>query len=570
MFKDTSAGKRGLWKEFYASQVKKYWYIYLAGILAVMITNITEVLVPKFSQWAIDLVSGNTASLPDFIKNKEDPLMFLGLLLGVNVVIAFFTRAGWRQFLGKRTHYAGRKIRKELWANLSKQNLNVFGSYPIGDLVNRSITDINPARFILGFTIVMSSDIIFFCLLGTAMMFQINVTIASAVLVIFLFLPLIIYPIIRKEYDLHDTAQETLSSLSDSISQMLNSVRLQKITGMEKPWLDRLGRESKSYANDQLTLERTAWTVFPVSNIVVVLAYSAILGIGLYEFRSGSLTAGEFVALISLVAIISGPVIEVAINILEWQKGLSSLDRICEVIQLEGDTLDSHEQKIKLDLDEYTLEVKDLSFAYSATQPFVLDRVSKTLKQGKSLGITGKVGSGKSTFLNIVAGIQKSCPGHVYINGIDISELNRREITGLISLVSQTPFLFAGSVKENLSLEKQFSDEKLWEVLADVGLKEDFEKFDDQLETQIGEWGISLSGGQKQRLALARNLLRPRPIMLFDDCLSAVDTKTEALIQNSIKRIAKNSILVWVAHRKSTIGSCDEVADLDNGRFVDA
>jgi len=337
---------------------------------------------------------------------------------------------------------------------------------------------------------------------------------------------------------------------------------------MEQSWSARLSEESSDYAAKQFELERTAWNVFPISNVIVVIAYAVILAVGINELNNDALTAGEFVALVSLVSLVSGPVVEIASNLLEWQKGISSLDRICELVELEGDVVTGPSAAV-FNSDAPEIDIKNLSFSFGVQQESLLKGLDFSLKSGASLGITGKVGAGKSTLINIIAGIQKVPRGKVFIKGIDITQLSRKDITAQISVVPQTPFLFAGSIRENLNLDKDFPDEILWKVLDDVCLKNDFYFLANQLDTQIGEWGISLSGGQKQRLALARNLLRPKPIMLFDDCLSAVDTKTEAKIQTVITEKSVDKALVWVAHRHSTIKQCDRVVELVAGRFKD-
>lgn len=568
MYKKRAVKNTSSWKSFYSNQLKKHWLAYFAGVGCVMLTNITEVLIPKFTQWAIDLVSGSQENLPSLFKNSNNPLAALSFALLLNILLAFFTRAGWRIFLAKRTFYSARKIRKEMWKSLSHQNLSVFSKFPMGDLLNRNITDINPARFILGFTLVMTSDIVFFVVFGFLFMFFIHPLIALSVLVTFVFLPVFVYPILKEEYDLHNRAQESLSVLSDSISQFLGSIRLQRITGMEKTWVDRLTEESKEYSKKQYKLERTAWKVFPISNINILVSYVFIVGFGLYEMKENSLTSGEFVALISLVSLISGPVTEIASNILEWQKGASSLDRICEIIELESDDPNHRSESSSLtSVDNFKLELKNLTFSFTPNSPPILNGINLSIKQGESLGVVGRVGSGKTTLLNLIAGIDKSDSNSIFIGNRAINSLNRKEITSLVSYVSQVPFLFAGSVRENLCLESEFSDQELWEVLRATALYDEIKSYESGLDTQIGEWGISLSGGQKQRLALARNLLRPRPIMLFDDCLSAVDTATEKHVQASIEKISDNSILIWVAHRESTVKNCDKVVEIVDGRL---
>lgn len=540
------------------------------GIVAVMLTNATEVMVPKFSQWAVDYASGNIDSLPVYLSNFNDPLYVIGVGLICNIALAFFMRAAWRQFLGKRTHYAARKIRKQIWNSLSSQNARVFTNYPLGDLINRSITDVNPAKFILGFTIVMTSDIVFFSLLGLGMMFSIDFYVASAVLVVFIALPLLVMPVLKKEYDLHDKSQSSMSKLSDSIAEMIGAIRLQRVAALEKPWVKKLHLETEDYASKVLKLERTAWSVFPISNIVVIAAYMMILVVGFLRFKNGHLTAGEFVALIALVSLISGPITEIASNILEWQKGFSSLDRICEILELERTESQDSTSAISSGSDVIkTLELKNLCFSFGTNSGYVLRDISLTVNKPESIGLMGKVGAGKTTLLNIIAGLEPIRNGKVFLFGHDVVKLTRKQITDHVSYVSQTPFLFAGSIRENLSLDRDFSVDDLWKVLEQVGLKKEFLEQPNGLDTQIGEWGLSLSGGQKQRLALARNLLRPKPIMLFDDCLSAVDTKTENLIQRSIAEIASDSILIWVAHRESTLSACDRVFTLTEGSLHD-
>jgi ATP-binding cassette, subfamily B, multidrug efflux pump len=570
MFKDVSKNKRGLWKSFYSLQVKKHWLMYMGGILAVLFTNATEVMVPKFSQWAVDYVSKTPDALPAFLRGFENPLYVIGVALILNITVAFFMRAAWRQFLGKRTHYAARKIKKQIWNSLSKQNMKVFSDYPMGDLINRSITDVNPAKFILGFTIVMTSDIVFFTVLALGMMLSIDVYVAMSVIVVFITLPMLVYPVLKKEYDLHEASQKSMSRLSDSIAEMISSVRLQRVAALEKPWLTKLSSESKDYSARVLTLEKTAWSVFPISNGVVIAAYLMILIVGFYRFSLGHLTAGEFVALVALVSLVSGPITEIAANILEWQKGFSSLDRICEILQLEEleKTNAAFVDHCEVS-DTVALSIENLCFSYRANSPHILKNISVNLDRSESLGIMGRVGTGKTTLLNIIAGLEAVQNNKVFIHGRDIKSLTRKQITEMVSYVSQSPFLFAGSIRENLSLNKNYDDLQLWDILEKVGLKQEFKSQPDGLETQIGEWGLSLSGGQKQRLALARNLLRPKPIMLFDDCLSAVDTKTEALIQRSIAEVASDSALIWVAHRESTLETCTRLLRLNEGNLYE-
>lgn len=560
------APRKGLWKPFYIEHLKKHWLFYSFGVASVALTNITEVMIPKFSQWVVDYVSKGKDSLPSFFGDSSDPLFILGLALVFNIFLGLVSRMGWRQFLGKQTHIAARDIRNVLWKNLSSQNLNVFNKFPTGDLINRSISDINPARFIFGFTLVFSADILFLSLIGMGVMLSIDMYVAFSVIGIFCLLPLIVSLIMKKEYELHDQAQSKLSLLSDTISEMLSSVRLTKVAGMHGVWLSKLDKETDDYASKQFELEKLNGYLWPISNTAIILAYAAVMGVGLYRFSGGFLTAGEFVGLMSLVLIVRGPLVDLSINILEWQKGISSLDRICELIALEGELMTTGKEK-PYSNSQQRINISNLNFTYPALSKPLFENLDLTVSEGESVGIVGKIGAGKTTLVNILSGIVKTTDGRVELCGKEISSMSRKEVTSLVSVVGQVPFLFAGSVRENLNLDVKFSDEELWQVLSDVRLDTYFKSFDSGLDTEIGEWGVSLSGGQKQRLALARNLLRPRPVMIFDDCLSAVDVKTEAHVQRAISERAGESAAVWVAHRKSTLSRCDRIYTLRDGRF---
>ena len=198
----------------------------------------------------------------------------------------------------------------------------------------------------------------------------------------------------------------------------------------------------------------------------------------------------------------------------------------------------------------------------------LLHGVTFKVGRGESIGIVGPIGAGKSTLIKLVSGMLEPPIGSVYINGHDVARLSHNDWIGSLSLVPQRSFMFGGTLKHNLSLGEELTDDQLWAVLDIVELGQDVRRWPDQLNSKLGEWGVNLSGGQRQRLALARALLRTRDILLLDDCLSAVDAETEERILVKILPLLQSRTCIWIAHRASTLRLCQRVFELVEGRLV--
>jgi ATP-binding cassette subfamily B multidrug efflux pump len=208
------------------------------------------------------------------------------------------------------------------------------------------------------------------------------------------------------------------------------------------------------------------------------------------------------------------------------------------------------------------LEVHNLSYTFDESTP-LFAHLNFKLKKGERLGITGPIGAGKSTLLSILTGLEREVSsGSVTLFGKPFSAYSHDHLRHYIGHVGQKPFLFADSIRVNVAMNSDLSDEEIWKFIDLAGLKEDVESFPNKLDTQLGEWGINLSGGQKQRLTLARALARKPKLLFLDDCLSAVDTITEERILKNLDQHLKDVTLVWVAHRKSTLKYCNQTFEL--------
>ncbi|MEN9836262.1 MAG: hypothetical protein RL011_2455 [Pseudomonadota bacterium] len=556
-------------KRLYVGALKTNWMSYLFGTVALFSCSISEVLIPKFVQWSLDLLGGKADSLPRWLAagSRVTSLHWLIIMLLVALVVGLFGRLGWRQLLARQTHVAGKDIKTRLWGVLRHLPLDTFHDYSLGDLMNRATGDWNAVRAIHGFTLVQTLDLIFFSALSIGCILWINLPLGLAALAILPFLPLPILRLARREHDLHASAQDQLGKLSDAVTQSLSTIRLQRATASEGPWEERLGKEAKAYSEERFKVVKTGWKIYPLAALPSLCAYAVMLIWGVRLVQSGELTVGQFVAMQSYVLMLQGPLADMGECIAEWQRGFASFGRIVEIFNLQALAERWLGKATRPSRDEPRITVDHLNFAYSPSGRNILSDVTLQVEPGSHIGIFGPIGAGKSTLLGLIAGLTEAPRSAVRLADVDVDDLDRTWLAQYVTMVPQRAFLFAGTIRYNLELDQSIADSELWRVLELVQLAGDVRRLNDGLDSWVGEWGINLSGGQKQRLALARALLRRRPIVLLDDCLSAVDAVTEEAILHGLKAQLRGATVIWVAHRLSTLKLCDQVYKLDHGRL---
>lgn len=545
----------------FIENLRKHRLAYGLGTLAMLMTSVSEVFLPKFIQWSIEVLTDKNSVDPHGTLDK----LVLGLV--ISLTVGWLGRIGWRQILARQTHLAGHDMKTRLWSVLKDQPLSLLDRFSLGDLMNRATADWNKTRFIHGFTIVLTFDLIFFTTLSVVSMLMIHVKLALLCLCIIPFLPRQIIKISRREYTFHQVAQEQLSLLSDLISQAVKTVRLQRATASEKVWEEKLRSYAKEYAARQFKVLHASWQIFVLGALPTIFAYGILFTYGVMEVQAGRVSIGAFIALQSYVLLLQSPLFELGAVISEWQTGFASFHRLAEIYNLERETKVTSEALVhRFHNPQIAVRLQDLSYSYDQKQD-VLNHIDLIIPQGEKLGLIGPIGAGKSTLVNIVGGLLENPRGLVQIHGLSLEQGQRDWIVKQITMVPQKPFLFAGSIRHNLSPMGTVDESAMIEALKTVELWDDVQKFVGGLDCWIGEWGINLSGGQKQRLSLARALLKPSPILILDDCLSAVDSITEARILGQLKIKLANHTVIWTAHRLSTLQLCDRILRLEDGRL---
>lgn len=547
-----------IWKNF----IKSRWFKYCLGALAVLLTNLMQILAPKNIGWIVDFFTDK--SIPNiFIGNtKEETFfrLFLTLLCSRFFINVF--RFMWRITLGRQTHHACGVLRRDVWEHarfFSKDDLNK--KFTKGVLMNAEVSDTNSARFIFGFTLVAIFDLIFLGLFTFITMAFIHLKMAMFSFVILLFVPYLVRKLSKEEVEQYKRVQDVLSQFNDLSSQAISTIKLQRLTQTGNYWEKRLLEVAANHRRERLKGINLNLLYIPVMGIATIVSFILVFSLGIYYTLNNQMTVGDFISMQGLVFLLHDPLMTFGFVISEWKKAFTALTRLAEIYFHPKDQTLIQSGKV-ITPQHNVFNVENLNFSYPGTDFNVISNLNFKLDQKERLGIIGPIGSGKSTLISILSGLERKYNGEVSFFGSNFNSYGHQDIRNVIGQVGQKPFLFADSIKVNVAVDKNLSDDEIWHFLDLAGLKSDVENFPDKLETQLGEWGINLSGGQKQRLTLARALAKKPKVLLLDDCLSAVDTITEEKILKNLDEYLKDETLIWVAHRKSTLKYCTRTIDL--------
>ncbi|MCL1813348.1 MAG: ABC transporter ATP-binding protein/permease [Treponema sp.] len=555
--------------------LKKYRFPYVWGFICLIIVDAAQALIPQFIRRAVDRITAGNFEMIDIIR----PCL---AMLGVMLLVAS-GRFLWRYFI----HGASRKIETELrdrlFSHLLTLSYDFYQKHKIGDLMARAINDISGIRMALGWGLVTLVD-------GTIMATAILVIIfiqdprTAAFCIIplpFITLMMLIFgrSIGRRFY----RANETYSAMSDTVQETFAGIRVVKSFVKEWWFTKKFGKTNDDYRDANMELIKIYGTFFPLVSFFAGLTTIILLLVGGRRVVMGYISAGELVALFSYLQMLIWPLMGAGFMVNMIQRGAASMGRINELLHSEPSIRDSEKPQRALQSKEPVIEIKNLSFSYPAAitekndkeKPSVqvLNDISLSIPAGTVFGITGRTGSGKSTLIKTFVRMVDPPAASVFVHGIDVRELELRELRRLFGVSPQDSYLFSDSIKSNIAYGNKDDDESDYTALTQAAflsaLDGDLASFADGWETLIGERGLTLSGGQKQRVAIARALLSAPEILVLDDAFSAVDAETEKRILTGIleERHGNNSLktTIIISHRVSTLSSAGMVAVLDEG-----
>ncbi|MCO4792613.1 MAG: ABC transporter ATP-binding protein [Bacteriovoracaceae bacterium] len=554
-------------KNIFWTYIKNNLSMYVIGALMVILTNGMQVLSTRNMGWILDFFTDKP--LPEILSGytKLDTFHLLFGIMFVSRILLTIGRFGWRMTLARQTHFASGMLRARVWDKVRYfKSHDLSSKWTKGVLMNASTSDVGSSRFIFGFTLVAVFDVLFLGILTLGAMFLINVPLTLMSLVVMLFLPIAVKKLSELEIKRYGVAQNTLSEFNDISSQVISTIKLQRLTQTGDYWEERLKKSAKDYQNKRYDLLKTSLRYIPVMGSSSLTSYGVLFFMGIGAVVNGSLSIGDFIAMQGLIFLLQDPLMELGFIISEMKKGFTSLERLTEIYTTDMDTSLLKEGREVSETEEL-MNIRNLNFSYD-NGPGLITDLSFVLKKGDRLGITGQIGTGKSTLVKILSGLIRGYEGEVFLAGKPFDFYGHDNLRKYIGQVHQKPFLFAESIKSNIAMDEDLSNDEIWRILKVAGLSKDVKLFPYGIETPLGEWGINLSGGQKQRLTIARALSRKPRLLFLDDCLSAVDTVTEEEILKNLDQELSETTLVWVAHRKSTLKYCNKILDFDQDQKV--
>jgi len=545
---------------------KKYWFKLLTGIIITIIARIFQLVMPSYVKYSIEVVENYVAQ--EISKSTASQLLleYILIIVGAALLSGFFTFL-MRQTIINVSRYIEYDLKNEIFDHYQFLNLNFYKKNRTGDLMNRISEDVGQVRLYAGPAIMygMQTLTLFVCLIP--LMFIKAPTIAFYSLLPLPILSVLIYQISRIIHKRSTKVQEYLSTLSTFAQESFSGVSVIKAYSLE-PQINSevkvLALEGKDKSMDLAKVN--AW-FFPLMILLIGISNIFVIYVGGKQYINGEIESiGTIAEFILYVNMLTWPV-----AIVGW---LTSIVQRAEASQKRINEFLNEQPSIKNEVVEHTpiqgkIEFKKVTFTYEDTHITALKDISFTIKDGQTVALIGKIGSGKSTILNLITRLYDVSSGTILIDEVPIKKLNLFSLRSSIGVVPQDAFLFSDTISNNIRFGKEdATDKEITEVTKEAAVHNNIMGFSKKYETVLGERGITLSGGQKQRISIARALLKDPEIYLFDDCLSAVDTETEEEILNNLKKASRNRTTLIVSHRVSSAKNADKIIVLEDGKVL--
>ena len=549
-------------KQLLVDFIKKHIRSYIAGILILIFTSFVNMIIPKILGYITDGL--NSRNMP-----QDQIVRYVLLLFGV-VVAAFGLKFIWRYLLIGNCRSVEIYLRGHLFKHMQTLPVNFYSNNKTGNLVAYAINDVQAVRMTFGFGSIQILDGLSASLISIYFMAStINPTLtlmALAPVPVAVFVMVMVGKLIRERFK---KVQEAFAAISDKVQENISGIRVIKAFAQEKEEVDNFLKYSKQRVDTQMNLTRISALLGPCAQACFGVSFLLFIVYGSGQVIKGVITLGDYVAFNSYMMAIMGPVMNISRIIDVLQRGIASYKRLNEIFDTPAGILQSESEPDISDI-KGGLEIRNLNFSYPGAPRRALKGVNIKLEKGKTLGILGKTGSGKTTLVNLLLRLYDVDDGRIFIDGSDINSIPVDLLRESIGYVPQDNFLFSTTIRNNIEFFRNlYSDFEIEEAAKISGVYDNIVSFPDGFDTVVGERGVMLSGGQKQRISIARALVKKPSLLILDDSLSAVDTKTEEEILTNIREHLKRRTGIIISHRVSTVKFADEIIVMDNGRITE-
>lgn len=551
----------------------------LTGLFFSAMITVCQAFIPQVIRISVDGVLGSDLSkIPEWVKAflseetiRENPGKMLTiaafaviLLAAINIAANYYSKV----FAAKGSESFVKGMRDQLYDHIQKLPYSWHVKNQTGDIIQRCTSDVDVVRNFVTNQLMEVFRIIFLIVFYMVIMFSMNVKIS---LIAVSFFPIVIlysgyfFSKIAQHFQEADEAEGILSSV---VQENLTGVRVVRAFGRESFERKRFDEKNERFAGLWIYLGKFLSLYWSIGDLITGIQILTVICMGVLFTVDGNLTVGEFIAFVSYNSSMAWPVRSLGRIISEMSKAGVSIDRIAYILDEKEEDDRPGVTKPAINKD---IVFDNVNFKYEEGAA-VLKNVSFTVPAGKTFAILGNTGSGKSTLvhlLNRLYDLPDGC-GKITIGGVDIRDIDRQYLRSQIGMVLQEPFLYSGSIKENVGITRKSSAfDDIREACEIACVDSAIDSFTDGYETIVGERGVTLSGGQKQRVAIARMLVEHTPVMIFDDSLSAVDAQTDAMIREALKKRMAGTTVILIAHRITTLMQADCIMVLEDGAVAE-
>lgn len=563
------------------SYLNKYFWKYKVhlglGIIFLTISIVFQILPAQLVRFALDLVSSNLKMYQSlegmdlqsaFKETLDERIVFYGVLILCIALLRGFFLFLVRQTIIVMSRHIEYDLKNEIYAQYQRLPLSFYRKNNTGDLIARISEDVSKVRMYLGPAVMYGLNMIILFLILIPIMASINLKLTLYALLPLPILSVSIYFVNNIINKRSEEIQESLSWLSTFVQEAFSGIRVIKSFAREIDSVDKFGDESKEYKKRSLKLAQVNALFFPLIMSLIGLSTILTVYVGGMEVIAGKISIGNIAEFILYVNILTWPVTSLGWVTSIIQRAAASQKRINQFLNETNSIISV--QNLEKEI-QGKLVFDNVSFVYPDSGIEALKNVSFEVKPGESIAVLGTTGSGKSTIANLICRMYDATEGSVLVDDEKIENYKPAFIRSQIGYVPQDVFLFSDTISNNIAFgTEHVSEEQIIKSAKDADLYDNILDFPKQFETILGERGITLSGGQKQRLSIARAIVRSPKILILDDCLSAVDTKTENTILNSMKRVMQGRTSVVISHRVSSAKLADKIIVIHEGRVTES
>jgi ATP-binding cassette subfamily B protein len=540
--------------------VQNRWRIAF-GLFCLLLVDFLQLLIPLVIKGAIDALTMKTATSGSLLK--------YGLVIATIASIIALMRYIWRHLLFGHSRKVEEGLRNRLYRHLQTLSLSFYHRTKTGDLMARATNDVNAIRMATGMGMVALTDGL---VLGIASIgFMISIS-PYLTLIALIPAPIIIYLsriFTRRMSTGYESVQNTFSELTERVREAFAGIRVVKAYFRESWENQKVENEGRRYISVNMEVAKTIALFFPMMAIFTNLGLAIIIWMGGRMTILGSITTGDFVAFIGYLNLLTWPMMAMGWVTNLIQRGAASMRRINRVLEEVPEIVDAAAPHSASQI-RGRIEFKRFSLKYPGKNTYAAKDIDLIIEAGQTVSLVGRVGSGKTTLLHAIPRLFNTPKGTLFIDGEDVQDIPLKTLRESIGFVTQETIIFSDTIRNNVLFGRSgVSDHELEAILRAAEIYDEIQALEEGVDTVLGERGITLSGGQRQRLTIARALVSDPPILILDDALSMVDTRTEERILNKVLEFRAQKTNLIVSHRLSTISRADFIAVLDRGKLAE-